>query len=243
MASSLTSFFVSGSARAYRPFDGTDANVGGVGVLTVEAGPLQLRRSGGESSLSPGLVFNLGFAEDFEAIVDARQWLALGSVSSGSRLRELESAATLKWLLREGSLQDEPGVSVAVEAALQAPEVRGEGGFGAKGTAALSYRWDFATLHVNQSAGRSRLGNLLLSNSLIVEGPDPWMVRPVAELTSEQELDEGASYGCLLGAIATASDTIAFDLGLRVARQDERAAFELRLGLTWGFDAFTVRER
>jgi hypothetical protein len=229
----LTIFLVGGSAHAYRPFDGTDAAVEDVGALTLEAGALQFHWSGDESAYAPRLGVNFGLAERLEAVVDVQQWVALESTAGESRVRSLDSGALLKWLLREGALQEQARVSVAIEAGLQPPEMHGDEGFGASLTAAVGYRWNAVKLHVNQRAGRSRGGNLVLANSLMLDGPEAWAVRPLAELFAEQELDDGASYGLLLGAIATASDSLAFDLGMRVARDREETAFELRLGLSW----------
>lgn len=237
----LAIFLVGGSAQAYRPFDGTDAAVGDVGQLALEIGAIQLHWSEGEGVYAPALGLNFGFAERLEAVVDLQQSAALESRASESRVQNLDSAVILKWLLVEGTIQERTGVSVAIEAGVRPPEMNGDEGFGAGVTAAVGYRWDAATLHVNQSAGRSRLGNLILSSSLMLEGPNAWPVRPVAELFSEQELDDGASYAVLLGAIAIANDSLAFDLGGRFARDHEEPAFELRLGLTWSI-GFVPRE-
>jgi hypothetical protein len=54
----------SGSARAYRPFDGTDAAVAAPGELEIELQPAGRLREGGTTTLvAPATVFNYGLSE------------------------------------------------------------------------------------------------------------------------------------------------------------------------------------
>ena len=60
-------------AEAYRPFDGTDADVTGTKVFELELRPLNDCRQGAENSLiAPALVLNLGIFERTELVVDAK---------------------------------------------------------------------------------------------------------------------------------------------------------------------------
>src|SRR5262245_50996720 len=106
----------SGPALAYRPFDQTDADVAEPGELELELGPLAFLRQGGGSALLPGFVLNLGLAGRFEVVAEGRAGITLGTMAPGEERWTLEPALLLKWVAREGSLQEGAGPSVALEA-------------------------------------------------------------------------------------------------------------------------------
>lgn len=54
---------VAHDAHAYRPFDGTDADVAEPGEIELHLGPLQGVRTHGANVYAPGLVFNYGLAQ------------------------------------------------------------------------------------------------------------------------------------------------------------------------------------
>jgi hypothetical protein len=223
-------------ALAYRPFDGTDADVAAPREVELEAGPLGYEREENDRFLiGPALVLNYGLAPRFEAVLEGRQRRGL------DHLRESQTedvALSLKSLLREGSLQDATGVSVALETSLLLPGT--ERRLGAHVASIFSWRWPMLTVHLN-------LGNDLLTSvryaaigSLILEGPDRWRVRPVAELLLERDfggprLSSGLERSVLIGAILPCSDSWSFDLALRHAVLDEKQVDEARLGFTWSF--------
>lgn len=61
----------SGSARAYRPFDGTDAAVAESGEVEVEWQSAGAQRDGSQTTLvAPASVVNIGFAKDWEAVFE-----------------------------------------------------------------------------------------------------------------------------------------------------------------------------
>jgi hypothetical protein len=221
-------------AWAYRPFDGTDASVAEPGELEVEAGPSQFYRYGGHSYLvTPAGVLNLGFARDFEAIVDFSPFVALETVPGQRRVRLLGNDALVKWVLRHGVLQGERGISVAFEGGPLLPDVHGQNRFGAQARLIFSYAWPSFAVHFNEQADLGRSGNLALFSGVILEGPQRLMIRPVAELFVAKERRAGAAYSALLGAIWPFSAAVTFDAGLRLAREDDAGAVEARLGLTW----------
>jgi hypothetical protein len=104
----------------------------------------------------------------------------------------------------------------------------------------FSFRLAAITLHLN-------LGNTILyslryeaSTSLILEGPDRWRLRPVAEGLVAREFGQGAFYdgvgeSLLVGGILRATDGLSFDLAGRYGRVDRRHEEEVRAGLTWAF--------
>ena len=129
-------------AEAYRPFDGTDADVAAPHEVELEVGPLGYQFEASEHWLvAPALVLNYGLAPGFEAVLEGRQQWALAGPHHG----EFEDAAlSLKSLLREGSLQDARGVSVALETGLLLPG--SEHRFGAHIASIFSWRWPALTL-------------------------------------------------------------------------------------------------
>jgi hypothetical protein len=63
----------SGSARAYRPFDGTDAAVAAPGELEIELQPAgRLRESGTTTLIAPATVINYGLSEGWEAVFEGQ---------------------------------------------------------------------------------------------------------------------------------------------------------------------------
>jgi hypothetical protein len=63
----------SGAARAYRPFDGTDAAVAETGEMEIELGPVEYLREGAERTLfAPDIRANYGFAADWKRRLKAK---------------------------------------------------------------------------------------------------------------------------------------------------------------------------
>ncbi len=220
-------------ALAYRPFDQTDADVARPGEIEVELGPVDLLHEHGHDALAPGFVLNYGFADRFEAVVEGHAGIELGASSPDRARWTFEPALLLKVLVREGSLQERSGPSVAVEAGLLLPEQPGLDGAGGSLALIASERWPAATLHVNVAAERTREGTVDLVAGPIAEGPIDWQVRPVAEVWLERAGDAGITSSFLAGAIWRAREGLSFDGAVRVAPMAERPELELRLGLTW----------
>ena len=102
----------SGTAEAYRPFDGTDAAVAETGELEIELGPVEYFRGGAERALfAPDVRFNYGFAAGWEAVLEGTIALGLSADTPGTSL--VGNGASLKAVLREGVLQEKPGPSIA----------------------------------------------------------------------------------------------------------------------------------
>lgn len=224
-------------ARAYRPFDGTDADVADVGEFELELGPAHYyatRRA--HYLIAPATVLNLGLVKNLELIVDFQNFVGLDSVPGESRVRLLDTDVFFKWVFRRGILQDQPGLSMALEAGPLVPEVQGQGGFGAQARFIFSHRWNGGAVHFNEQGAYNRAGNLDLFSSIIVEGSRELRVRPVMELFVENEFGENAQkYSALVGGIWQAAEGFDLDLGLRVARENDVPVSEIRLGFTWAF--------
>src|SRR5262249_1906720 len=144
----------------------------------------------------------------------------------------------VKWLMREGSLQDKPGPSVATEWTILLPET-GQHDVGAELAAIASLRWPAITLHANGNIAYTRERTLGLFGGPIAEGPGAWVVRPVAEGFVDRESASITEWSGLAGAIWRCRESLTFDAAARLSwiRASGAGArgFELRAGLTWAF--------
>jgi len=119
-----------GEAEAYRPFDGTDAAVVETGEMEIELGPVEALRVGAERTLlAPDLRINYGFIPRWEAALEGRLTHGLTAGIPGTSL--VESQVLLKGVLREGTLQEKPGPSIATEFGVLLPGINDQHGTGA----------------------------------------------------------------------------------------------------------------
>ncbi len=112
-----------GPASAYRPFDGTDAAVADKDKFEIELQPAGLLKdASGKTLIAPAARFNYGYTENWEAVLEGQFENPL-SPSGPASLRA--AGAFLKGVLREGSLQDKTGPSVATEFGVLLPDSQG----------------------------------------------------------------------------------------------------------------------
>ena len=225
-------------SAAYRPFDGTDADVAEPGEVELEIGPAGYRQQGSSRFIvAPAGVANYGFAPRFEAVLEARQEIQLDTAPPH---RHVEDAAfSVKSLLRRGSLQGGSGLSAALELGVLLPGF--ESPLGTHLGSIFSLQLPAITMHLN-------LGNDILSSlryeasaGLILEGPHRWRLRPVAEVLLEREfghgrLHQGLAESALIGGIGRWTDAVSFDVGGRFGRTNGQNEEEVRAGLTWAFE-------
>jgi hypothetical protein len=179
-------------ALAYRPFDGTEAAAAEIGQMEIELGPAAYQRQGSERTLvAPAARFNYSFAADWEAVLEGE--LAHGLSAETNKTSLVENAVSLKRILREGSLQDKSGPSVAMEFGLLLPGINDEPGTGGSVAGIVSQQWAWVTIHLNGAAAitRQHHGDLFLGT--IIEGPHDWAVRPIAEVFYEREFGRSIS--------------------------------------------------
>ena len=219
-------------AHAYGPFAGTDAGVVQPGMFELEINGGYVHGAGQRSFYLPAVVAAFGLAGDTEMAVEGRLERRLGG-DDGTRAGLHDTAVTVKHVFRRGSLQDEGAISIAAECSLLLPEPGGQAGAGAACTGAVSQRWEYGALHVNAGYARSRDNARERSAGVIVEGPEAWTVRPVAELTAARESGVAARRAWLLGAIWKRSEDLSFHLALRRERSGDQHLSEVRFGLTW----------
>jgi hypothetical protein len=239
----VAGFFQSARAEAYRPFDGTDADVAELGTFELEMGPVHwYDRAGQNYLIAPATVLNLGIFENTELVVDFQDFVALGALNGRPRLALLDTDVLVKHVFREGILQGKSGLSVAVEAGPLTPEIHGTSAFGASVDVIVSYRWDWGTLHFNEWPEYSRNHNLDLTSGVIIEGPHEWLVRPVSEFFYEQEFHRDRTASGLVGAIWTPRESFVLDLAFRAARVGAQNEAEVRLGFTWALPVWEHTE-
>ena len=221
------------SACAYRPFNGTDAAVAGPGEMELEFGPVGYLREGSERTLiAPAWTLNYGFRPGWEVVIEGQGTHGLSAGNTGSSL--VDMAVLLKGVLREGSLQDKAGPSVATEWGLLLPGLNAEPGTGLSVAAIMSQRWPWMTLHLNVKRTLTRQQHGALFVGAIVEGSSQASVRPVAEVFQEHEQQRPATFSGLIGVIWQVRDGLAVDVGLRRGWGAEPLLTEVRLGLTFG---------
>ncbi|HEX9289899.1 MAG TPA: hypothetical protein VF904_10265 [Anaeromyxobacteraceae bacterium] len=230
------------SARAYRPFNSTDAAVAAKGEMEIEFGPLGFVKEGPDRSLvAPSVIFNWGFADRWELVLEGRQFVQLGDKITVQRFRVEDTAVSLKGVLREGTLQEKTGLSVASELGALLPTINGDSGVGAQEAIIVSQRWPDLTVHLNGAVAWTRAHRLGLFGGAIFEVHDAWAIRPVAEIFVEGERDAPTAVSGLVGAIWRVRDGLSVDAGLRIARAGGVDTTEVRAGLTWAFDVGVPR--
>jgi hypothetical protein len=223
-----------GAAQAYRPFDGTDAAVAETGEMEIELGPVEYLRDGADRTLlAPDLRINYGFIPGWETSLEGQ--VAHGVIAGVPGTSVIEGEALLKGVLREGSLQEKPGPSIATEFGILLPGVNEEHGTGAILTGIVSQRWDWATVHLNAQIALTRDQHVDYFLDTIIEGPHDWVVRPVSEIFYERDVGQSRTRSALIGAIWQVQDNIAVDFGLRGARVNDHTVGEIRAGVTFAF--------
>lgn len=220
-------------ARAYRPFDGTDAAVAKKGEMEIELQPAgRLRDESGTSLIAPATVINYGLSEDWEAVLEGQGQTPLSPVGPTSLMA---AGAFLKHVVVPGSLQDKTGPSVATEFGVLLPDSTGNSGVGASLAGIVSQRWDWGTIHLNAETAFTRDHHADLFLGAIIEGPSAWTVRPVAEIFYENEFGKEETFSGLVGLIYRVRDDLSFDVAIRHGLTNGHPVNEIRAGLTFGF--------
>ena len=226
-----------GDAAAYRPFDGTDADVAAVGEFELELGPVHwYSQSDAHYLVAPATILNLGILPRMELVVDLQNFVAIDARPGTPRDQLLNTDVLLKSVLVPGVLQGKgSGPSVALEVGPLTPGVQGQDAWGASANAIVSGQWPGFTMHVNTWFQLTR-GDLHFDwfEGIVLEGDREAAIRPVSELFFEHELVANVTtYSALVGAIWRAGEDLDLDVGLREALIGDERATEIRLGLSW----------
>ena len=117
-AIALLLLFPESVAWGYRPFIATDAAVADPKEIEIELGYFNLERDKGKNTfIIPKVVLNYGFLRNLEVVTEFGI-----EEHSRSSVRLVDAALSLKAVLKEGVLQEKPGVSFAVERARSYPQ-------------------------------------------------------------------------------------------------------------------------
>jgi hypothetical protein len=234
-------------ALAYRPFDGTDADVAETGNFELELGPVHYYAQADRHYLiAPATVLNLGFLPRWELVIDFQNFVGIDTPPGQPRDQLLDTDILTKVVLVPGVLQEKGShPSVALEIGPLLPMVNGVESFGASADLIVSQRWSDFTVHSNSWFELSR-GDLHLDwfEGLILEGAYDRPARPVAELFVEHEFVANlTTWSALLGGIWRAGEDVDLDVGLREANVAGDRATEVRLGLTWRLGLWEAGEK
>src|SRR5258708_19571871 len=135
---------------AYRPCDGTDAAVADRQEVEIELEPAGVLRESAQTSLiAPFMIFNYGFAKNWEFVFQGQGQFPLANSDESASINGV--GAFLKHVLREGSLQDASGPSIAIEFGPLLPGVHAATGFGATFGTIVSQPWNCGTVHANSA--------------------------------------------------------------------------------------------
>jgi hypothetical protein len=220
-------------AAAYRPFDGTDASVAALNEVEIELEPVGWLRAGSQSSLiTPAVVYNYGFAERWEVVLQSQM---LTPITGGGEPSLVATAAFLKYVIRPGVLQGQSGVSIATEFGPLLPGVNAEPGVGFSWAGIVSQRWDWGTAHFNFQTALTRDQHAEGVLDVILEGPSTWKVRPVFETFYDKVWTQTESRSVLIGAIWQVDNDLALDAAFRYALVNGHPVNEIRAGVTFAF--------
>lgn len=237
LAGSLAILLFAPTAHAYRPFDGTDADVAGLGEFELELGPVHFLHQGQQDFLiAPATTLNLGIAKRVELVADFKNFVALNDAGTQTGLRRLhlrDSDVLVKSVLRSGALQGGYGPSVALEAGALLPQSGTGGRLGAQADTIVSLAGPSTALHLNETLAGNRDHRFEVVSGAILEIARRHQVHPVAEVFFDEVVHGGYEASALLGAIWAHAESWVFDVAVRAARAGGESTVELRLGLTW----------
>lgn len=229
-------------AHAYRPFDGTDADVAELGEFELELGSAYTdTRASFPQLTAPAVVLNLGFLPRFELVLESDNLIAQRT-AGGVKDQLAETHAFVKALLRRGVAQEQTGPSIAVEAGPWLPNPNGEQGVGGSANFIFSVQIQQMMFHLNLQGAYDLERHVEFFGSLISEGPRSLLVRPVTELVAQHAFGGSTTYSALFGGIWRAHTSLDVDLAVRAAITDQVPMGEVRLGFTLRVPVWHARE-
>jgi len=219
------------SAWAYRPFVSTDAAVAEPKEVEIEVGYFNLDRNRHENTIStPHTVLNYGVAKNVELVGEF-------TLQESPDVELTDLSLSVKAVLREGALQEKPGVSVAVEVGPLLPStLPHEHRVGFEAIGIVSGKLAPVTVHVNGGGGLDRTGELFGVWGVIGELPVHPKLRLVAEVNGQSTQGAPPNNSALLGLIWQPADKNLFlDVGIRHGISRAAPDWQFTLGLTYGF--------
>jgi hypothetical protein len=225
---------VSTKAAAYRPFDGTDAEIAEFGELEIEFGTAYtVSRAIPLTLQMPAVVVNLGIWPRLELVLEATNQLGkLDGTHPTDRFADTH--LFLKAMLREGFAQEKTGPSIALEAGPWLPNPNGEAGIGASADLITSFELGRMVFHVNLEAAYDLAKHPELFASVILEGPRANTVRPVTEIFAQHAFTGGpTTYSALAGVIWKARKEADLDFAVEGLSTDGVPMARIRAGITF----------
>jgi len=200
--------------------------------VEIELGYFSLERTRRENTITtPSLVFNYGFAKNWEAVGEFR-------VEGSPDFELTDPGLFLKGVLKEGVLQDKPGVSFAIEAGPLLPStLLHEHGVGFEAVGIVSGKLAPVTVHVNGGGGLDRDDRHGFGIwGVIGELPVHPRLRLVGEVNGESTQGQRPNNSALLGAIwQPTSKNVFLDAGARHGISRAAPDWQFTVGLTFGF--------
>ena len=230
------------TAWAYRPFISTDAAVADQRDLEIELGYFALEQAKGENTFRvPSLVLNYGARKNTEIVGEFR-------IERNPRgdIDVVDPGLFLKAVLKEGLLQEKPGVSFAIEAGPLLPStVADERGVGFEAVGILSGRVAPLTLHLNGGGGLDRAAAHPFGVwGLISELPVLPRFRLVGEIAGESVTRQRPNNSALVGVIWQPSPSnVFFDAGVRRGLTRGAPDWLFTVGVTFGFSLASSSDR
>ncbi|MGC1955037.1 MAG: hypothetical protein WA970_21160, partial [Gammaproteobacteria bacterium] len=200
--------------------------------IEMELGVFGWERAGGEDAfIVPQMVINYGLTQTLEVI---GEFEVIHPPAGGTQIAD--PGLFLKSVMRRGTLQNRPGLSVAVEGGVLLPStVTDEDRLGIEVLGIVSGTLSRFTWHLNIGAGANRSNQALFGKwGLIVEVPVTSTFRIVTEWNGEH--DGAPDTSALLGAIwEPPQGSVALDVGLRRGISNAADDWAVNLGLTVSF--------
>jgi hypothetical protein len=223
------------SASAYRPFDSTDADVVDAREIELELGYFSWSRAASENGYAtPQLVFNYGITNRLELVAEFELEHA-----DGEKSQLVDPGIFLKSVLVDGVLQEQQGLSFAIEAGVLLPSAIGaEDKTGFEAIGILSGQVSAVTYHLNLGAGVDRVDHREFAIwGVIMELPVSAKLTLAAEINGESAPDGRAETSALFGLIwrPTVRENIVLDVGIRGGMSSEAADVGITMGLSISF--------
>jgi hypothetical protein len=222
------------TADAYRPFDGTDADVAELHEFELEIGPAGYHRQGSAIDFVSGGVVNIGFASGFELVLQGFAYLPEDASSPGLN-KFTDTGAFVKRVWRDGCLQGKSGPSFATETGPLLPTVNDAPGFGAYVGGILSTCvGESLIIHWNAEVQilRATYDLDLFGGAILELSPSKYVVRPVAEVFVEHDFGGAQTYSGLVGVIWRVREKLSLDAAFREALIAGQKVSEVRTGFS-----------
>jgi len=224
--------FAPTAARAYRPFDGTDADVAEAKTVEVEVAPAEvLSHAGSQAFRAPSVALSLGLGGGYELGLDGSNVVTPHPEAGEPRLQFIDAGMSVKKLVRGGTLQDKHGPSVATELELEFP-ARGQAHLGTELRGVLSTTGPPGVVHFQAAVERTPEGKNATTGGFIIETAQHAGLRGAAELGIEAERAGPPIQSALLALVFVAHEGLSLDIGVDYSRSEGEHWTELRAGFT-----------